>query len=91
MVARVGEGKGREAIDKCFDTRLTTYQKDQIAAGRCGMSAPYIGAITTHCPKGTVMIDCFHIVKALNKAIDKVRMRQRREADTDQRDALKGL
>ena len=91
VVVWVGEGKGRETIDEFFDTKLTKYQKDQITTGCCDMSAAYIGAISTHCPNATLVIDRFHLVKALNDAVDEVRKQQWREADTDQRKTLKGL
>ena len=55
------------------------------------MSEAYIGAIKVHCPNATLVIDRFHIVKALNAAVDEVRKQQWREAGADERKALKGL
>ena len=55
------------------------------------MSAAYIGAIEHHCPDVTLVLDHFHIVKALNNAVDEVRKEQWREASVDERKALKGL
>jgi transposase len=91
VVVWVGEGKGRKTIDKFFDTMLSDYQKQQITAGCCDMSEAYIGAITTHCPNAALVLDRFHIVKALNGAVDEVRKEQWREANVADRKALKGL
>lgn len=63
VVVWIGEGKGRETINKFFDTLLSDYQKKQITAACCDMSEAYIGAITTHCPNATLVLDRFHIVK----------------------------
>jgi transposase len=91
VVVWVGEGKGRETIDKFFNTMLSDYQKRQIIAGSCDMSEAYIGAIKNHCPNATLVLDRFHIVKALNETVDEVRKEQWREANIDDRKALKGL
>ena len=55
------------------------------------MSPAYIGAITHHCPNVTLVIDRFHLVKALNQAVDEVRKEQWRALDTPGRKAIKGL
>jgi len=91
VVVWVGEGKGRETIDKFFNNVLSDYQKQAITAGCCDMSDAYIGAIKAHCPNATLVLDRFHIVKALNAAVDEVRKEQWREASTDDRKTLKGL
>jgi len=91
VVLWVGKGKGRETVDEFFDSQLSAYQKRQITAGCCDMSEAYIGAITTHCPNATLVLDRFHIVKALNSALDEVRKQQWREAGVQERKTLKGL
>lgn len=55
------------------------------------MSDAYIGAIRTHCPNATLILDRFHIAKALNAAVDEVRKEQWRETVAEDRKALKGL
>ncbi len=90
-VVWVGPGKGRETIDKFFDEQLSDYQKWQITWASCDMSQTYIGAIEEHCPNATLVLDRFHIVKALNNAVDQIRKEQWREASIDERKALKGL
>lgn len=91
VVVWVGHGKGRKTIDKFFTEALSDYQKQQITAGCCDMSAAYIGAIKDHCPNATLVLDRFHIVKALNTAVDDVRKQQWQEASVSGRKALKGL
>jgi transposase len=87
----VGRGKGRETIDRFFNEALSGYQKGQIRWACCDMSAAYMGAIEEHCPNATLVLDRFHIVKALNEALDEVRKEQWREASEHERKALKGL
>lgn len=87
----VGPGKGRETIDLFFNEQLSDYQKNQIKWASCDMSQAYIGAIEYHCPNAKLVLDRFHIVKALNMAVDEVRKEQWRQASADQRKALKGL
>lgn len=90
-VVWVGPGKGREAIDDFFNNCLSDYQKSKIEWATCDMSRTYIGAIEDHCPNATLVLDRFHIAKALNDAVDEVRKEQWRLADPDERLTLKGL
>lgn len=90
-VVWVGKGKARDTIDSFFNTQLSDYQKKQIKWACCDMSETFIGAIKEHCPKATLVLDRFHIVKALNTAMDDVRKEQWRNATKDERKALKGL
>jgi len=84
-------GKGRETIDGFFNNNLSKYQKKKIKWATCDMSKAYIGAVEDHCPDATLVLDRFHIAKALNNAVDEVRKEQWRLADPDERKALKGL
>ena len=90
-VVWVGRGKGLETINIFFRQMLSDYQKQQIKYASCDMSQAYISAIEAHCPNATLILDRFHIVKALNKAVDEVRKQQWCEAATDERKTLKGL
>ena len=90
-VVWVGEGKGRETIDGFFETMLSPYQKRRIKWASCDMSETYIGAIKDHCPSAKLVLDHFHITKALTQAVDEVRKEQWRQAEGDTRKALKGL
>jgi transposase len=87
----VGKGKGRETIDKFFNEQLSEYQRKQITWASCDMSRAYTEAIKHHCPNVKLVIDRFHIVKALNAAVDEVRKEEWRELDVDGRKAIKGL
>jgi len=90
-VVWIGKGKGGETIDKFFNEVLSDYQKRHIRWASCDMSRAYITAIEEHCPNATLVLDRFHIVKALNEAVDEVRKEQWRQAAADERKALKGL
>jgi len=90
-VVWVGPGKGREAIDVFFNEVLSPHQRAQIRWACCDMSEAYIGAIRDHCPQATLVLDRFHIVKALNDAVDEVRKEQWRQVGRHERKVLKGL
>lgn len=87
----VGPGKGRQTIDRFFDECLSDGQKARIRWASCDMSRAYTEAIQHHCPNATLVIDRFHVVKALNEAVDEVRKEQWRALDTRGRKAIKGL
>ena len=70
---------------------LSNYQKKQIEWACCDMSETYIGAIRAHCPKAKLVLDRFHIVKALSNAMDQVRKQEWRQATGAEKKALKGL
>jgi len=90
-VVWVGKGKGRKTIDTFFNEQLRDYQKAQIKFASCDMSQTYIGAIENHCLNATLVLDRFHIVKAMNEAVDAVRKEQWNNVSTDERKILKGL
>ena len=71
VVVWVGQGRGRATIDQFFDHHLSGYQKSQIHTGCCDMSEAYMGAISAHCPNARLVLDRFHVVKALNEAVDR--------------------
>jgi transposase len=90
-VVWVGEGKGRETIDRFFAQALSEGQRKRVQWASCDMSQAYIQAIKEHCPNATLVIDRFHIAKALNSAVDEVRKEQWRQLGADDRKAIKGL
>ena len=90
-VVWVGRGKARKTIDQFFTHALSSYQKAQVKWACCDMSEAFIGAIAQHCPNAQLVLDRFHVVKALNDAVDEVRKEQWRQAATEDRKALKGL
>jgi transposase len=90
-VVWVGKGKGRETADLFFKNALTEEQRKKIRFTSCDMSKAYLGAIEHWCPQAILVIDRFHIVKALNNAMDDVRKEEWRKAEGDDKKALKGL
>jgi len=90
-VVWIGKGKARDTIDWFFRKKLSKYQRYQIVSGCCDMSDTFIGAIEKWCPNATLVLDRFHIVKALNNAVDEVRKEEWRKADDSNKKALKGL
>jgi transposase len=91
QVVWVGRGKGRATIDEFFTQHLSGHQRKNIAWASCDMSRAYTEAIKHHCPNATLVIDRFHVVKALNEAVDAVRKEEWRSLEGDQRKAIKGL
>lgn len=91
VVVWVGKGKGRSTIDHFFKDELSDYQKQKITWASCDMSETYIGAIKDHCPNAKLVLDHFHVVKALNDAVDEVRKETWRELSKGERKAIKGL
>jgi len=87
----VGKGKGRATIDEFFMKSLSEYQRKQITWASCDMSRAYTEAIKHHCPNVTLVIDRFHVVKALNEAVDAVRKEEWRSLEGDEKKAIKGL
>lgn len=90
-VVWVGKGKGRETINAFFEKKLSEYQRNQIQYGSCDMAKTYIGAIKDYCKNAVLVIDKFHVVKALNEAVDEVRKEEWRAFDGDDKKALAGL
>ena len=91
VVLWVGKGKGRSTIDRFFNNFLSDYQKGKIKWASCDMSDAFIEAIKFHCKNAKLVLDRFHIVQALNKAVDEVRKEAWREAVGDVKKAIKGL
>lgn len=90
-VVWISEGKGRQTIDRFFTDALSAFQRQKIRWACCDMSEAYLGALREHCPNATIVLDRFHLVKALNVAVDEVRKEQWRVANQHERKALKGL
>jgi transposase len=55
------------------------------------MGQTYIGAIKHYCPKAMLVLDHFHLTKALLKAVDEVRKEEWRNATKDEKAMFKGL
>jgi transposase len=90
-VVWVGEGKGKDTLNKFFKEHLSEYQRDKIEYACCDMSRAYISSIKTWLTKAKLIIDRFHMVKALNEAMDEVRKEEWRKVQEVDKNALKGL
>lgn len=91
-VVWIGKGKGSETIDDFFQNHLSNFQRRNINFASCDMSATYIAAIKQWCPDAQLVLDRFHIVKALNDALDEVRMQEWRALkDGSKAKTIKGL
>ncbi len=90
-VVWVGRGKGRETIDGFLAGHLSPGQRARVEVACCDMSAAYMGAIAEHLPGALLVLDRFHIAKALNDAVDEVRKEAWRAASKADRKPLKGL
>lgn len=75
-VVWIGKGKGSETIDDFFKNQLSDFQRRCIKFASCDMCATFIAAIKQWCPQAQLVLDRFHIVKALNDALDDVRMQE---------------
>lgn len=91
QVVWVGEGKGRKTIDRFFKEAMSEGQRARVEVACCDMSQTYIGAIEDHLPNALLVLDRFHVVKALNDAVDEVRKEVWRTASKAERKGLKGL
>jgi transposase len=92
VVVWVGYGKGAETLINFFKNCLSEFQRKEIHYACCDMSRAYISTIKEYCPNATLVLDRFHIVKALNNAVDEVRKQEWRSLQgTEEGRALKGL
>ena len=90
-VVWAAKGKGKDTIEDFFNNHLSEYQKENITTASCDMSEAYINAIKENCPNVTLVLDKFHIVKALNDALDTVRKEEWQSLSKDDRIVLKGM
>jgi transposase len=91
FVVWVAKGKGRETIDAFFENELSPYQREQIQYACCDMSRAYLESVNDYCPNAILVIDKFHIVKALNNAVDELRKEEWRTLEGEEKKAMKGL
>lgn len=72
-VVWIGKGKAKSVIMAFFSTCLSKKQRENILWASCDMSKAYIYTIKEQCPNAKLVLDRFHLVKALNDAVDQVR------------------
>lgn len=88
-VVWVGKDRNKETLDPFF-AGMTPEQRAQIEAVALDMWNPYINCLERWCPDAKLVFDLFHLVKEFNKAIDKVRNREYREAFEQDKKVIKG-
>ena len=90
-VVWIGKGKGRETIDHFFNDILGIEKALKVTTASCDMAEAYVGAIEHHCKNAELVLDRFHVVKAINDAVDEVRKEAWRSMGKNERKVIKGL
>jgi transposase len=72
-VVWIGAGKGSKTLEDFLKNYLSEYQRHQIKYACCDMAFAYTSVIKRVLKNATLIIDRFHVVKALNEAMDEVR------------------
>jgi len=62
---------------------------ENIKAVAMDMWDPYIKAFKEYCPHAKIVFDCFHVISAFSRVIDKIRSAQYRSADVETRKLMK--
>jgi len=89
QVLHVGRGKDREAL-RPFFVRLRAV-RGRLQAIAVDMSAAFLKAIKQDGPKDVLIIhDRFHIMKLMNKVLDKVRRSEQNRLEAEGKKVLKG-
>jgi len=81
-------GKNAETLNTFFK-ELGKERCTQLEAVTLDMSAAYLKAVTEASPQARVIFDRFHVQRLAHEALDKVRREEVREADPEDRSALK--
>lgn len=80
----------KETLDKYF-AELDEREKNDIEVVSLDMWEPYHLSVKQNLPHAEIVVDRFHVMENLNKAITKCRREIQREAKKDERDKLKGF
>ena len=86
----VGMGKESDTLRKFLST-LSDYQRRQIGHVCCDMAQAYTTVIINELKTAVLVIDRFHVVKALIEAMDKVRKEEFAKLSKKEREAVRGL
>ena len=90
-VVWAGKGKGKDTIDLFFKTQLSEYQRAKVTWACCDLARAYVSSIQEHCPNAKLVLDKFHIVQALNRAVDEVRKMAWRDASKEDKKVFRGI
>jgi transposase len=90
-VQYVGEDRERESLDAFWES-LTAGQLAGVEAVAMDMWEPYVQSTLAHVPEAASKIvhDPFHLVKAMNEAVNKVRQSEHRQFQQAGDDTLEG-
>lgn len=81
-------GKNAETLNAFFE-ELGEERCAQLEAVTIDMSGAYLKAVTEASPQARVIFDRFHVQRLAHDALDEVRRQEVREADPEDREALK--
>lgn len=90
-VVWIGAGKGSKTLESFLKNHLSEYQRQQIKYACCDMAFAYTSVIKRVLKNTKLIIDRFHVVKALHEAMDEVRKEEWRKVEKSNKVALKGL
>ena len=76
IVIDVVEGRSDDSVDELCQTALTEEQRNTVKTVCTDMWKPYIKGVNTYFPNALHCHDNFHIIRYLNKAVDKCRRRE---------------
>jgi len=81
IVIDVVEGRSDDSVDELCQTSLTQTQRDAVKSVCTDMWQPFIKGVSAYFSNALHCHDNFHIVKYLNKAVDKCRRREAKQND----------
>jgi len=88
-VVWVGQGRGKETLDKFF-CEIGNDKAKQIEAIATDMWDPYLASICQHAPFAKVVFDKFHVIAEYSRMIDKVRNEEYRKASESGKKVIAG-
>jgi len=88
-VVWMGPGRQMATLDEFFRQMPPTV-RNCIQAVALDMWEPYIQCVRRWCKNADIVFDLFHVVKAFNEVIDKIRNQEFSKATAAERDILKG-
>jgi transposase len=88
VVVWAAKGKSADTLKPFFEA-LGPQRLAKLESVTIDMSAAYIKAVTEAAPDATIIFDRFHVQKLANEAVSKVRRDEVREAEPEDKKALK--
>lgn len=88
-VVWMGKDRKAETLTSFFQG-MDKKQKEALEAIAMDMWDPYIKAVKEEVPHVKIVFDCFHVVQAFNRVIDKVRVSEHKKAEKSQQEVYKG-